>query len=107
MSITVVTPFNDKETDHVYRVGDEYPAEGLKASPERIEFLSKPHPETKKVYLFVKEDQSKKDIQKIDGEKEEKFPQSTGGGWYLLSNGEKIQGKEEALAAEKALKSGE
>ncbi|RNC96271.1 hypothetical protein [Lysinibacillus halotolerans] len=106
MSIKVVTPFNDKETDHVYRVGDEYPAKGFEASSERIEFLSKPHPETKKVYLFVEEDQSKKDL-KSDVDNEGEFPQSTGGGWYLLSNGEKIQGKEEALAAEKALKSGE
>lgn len=26
----------------------------------------------------------------------EKFPKHTGGGWYELSNGEKVQGKEEA-----------
>lgn len=69
MSIKVVTPFNDKETDHVYRVGDEYPAKGYEASSERIEFLSKPHPETKKVYLFVEEDQSKKDLESdVDNE---------------------------------------
>jgi len=32
------------------------------------------------------------------------FPKLTGGGWYLLSNGEKVQGKEEALKAEEELK---
>ncbi|WP_130807652.1 hypothetical protein [Senegalia massiliensis] len=31
------------------------------------------------------------------------FPKHTGGGWYELSNGEKIQGKEEALKAENEL----
>lgn len=29
------------------------------------------------------------------------FPKHTGGGWYELSNGEKVQGKEEAEKAEK------
>ncbi|MBB6451989.1 hypothetical protein HNQ94_000410 [Salirhabdus euzebyi] len=33
----------------------------------------------------------------------ENFPKHTGGGWYELSNGEKIKGKDEAEAAEKAL----
>jgi len=35
------------------------------------------------------------------------FPKHTGGGYYELSNGEKIQGKDAAIEAEKALKSGE
>jgi hypothetical protein len=29
------------------------------------------------------------------------FPKHTGGGWYELSNGEKVQGKAEAEKAEK------
>ena len=29
------------------------------------------------------------------------FPKHTGGGWYELSNGEKVQGKDEAEKAEK------
>jgi hypothetical protein len=29
------------------------------------------------------------------------FPKHTGGGWYELSNGDKVQGKEEAKEAEK------
>ena len=33
-----------------------------------------------------------------------KFPKHTGGGWYELSNGEKVQGKEHAVAAEDELK---
>lgn len=31
------------------------------------------------------------------------YPVRTGGSWYLLSNGEKVQGKQEAIEAEKAL----
>lgn len=31
----------------------------------------------------------------------EKFPKHTGGGWYELSNGEKVQGKEEAKEAQR------
>ena len=33
----------------------------------------------------------------------DEFPKHTGGGWYELSNGEKVQGKTEALEAEAAL----
>jgi hypothetical protein len=29
------------------------------------------------------------------------FPKHTGGGWYELSNGDKVQGKDEAKKAEK------
>jgi len=35
------------------------------------------------------------------------FPKHTGGGYYELSNGEKVKGKDAAIEAEKALKSGE
>lgn len=35
------------------------------------------------------------------------YPIHTGGGWYELSNGEKVQGKEEAQQAEDALRGGE
>ena len=32
------------------------------------------------------------------------YPKATGGGWYILSNKKKIQGKEKAIEAEKNLK---
>lgn len=38
----------------------------------------------------------------VEGESE--FPKHTGGGYYELSNGEKVKGKEEALQAEANLK---
>lgn len=37
----------------------------------------------------------------------EEFPKHTGGGYYELSNGEKVQGKDAAIEAENALKSGD
>ena len=33
-------------------------------------------------------------------EEVEQFPKHVGGGWYELSNGERVQGKEEALKKE-------
>lgn len=35
------------------------------------------------------------------------YPIHTGGGWYELSNGEKVQGKDEAQQAEDVLRGGE
>ena len=34
---------------------------------------------------------------------DEDYPKATGGGWYELSNGESIRGKEKAIEAEKEL----
>ena len=33
----------------------------------------------------------------------EDFPKHTGGGWYELSNGEKVQGKQEAKEQQKSV----
>lgn len=38
-----------------------------------------------------------------NAEPEKEYPVRTGGSWYLLSNGEKVQGKKEAIEAQKAL----
>lgn len=34
------------------------------------------------------------------------YPKHTGGGWYELSNGNKVQGKENAMKEEKQIESG-
>lgn len=34
---------------------------------------------------------------------DQEYPKHTGGGWYKLSDGTKVQGKEEAIEAEKEL----
>lgn len=84
----VLKRFEDKETKVFYS------EDGFYAHPdqERIDFL------IEKGYLEKRPDDSAA----------AEFPRHTGGGWYQLSNGEKVKGKEEALAAEKDFqKSGE
>ena len=90
----VINRFKEKEHDgHIYEVNDSYPFGNFKADEKRVEFLTQNHPKYKKVYLEVDE--------------ESEFPKHTGGGYYELSNGEKVKGKDEAKEAEKALKSGD
>lgn len=94
MRAKVVNQFKELQHEgHIYEQGDIYPADGYEADPERVEFLAQVHPEYKRVFLKV--------------EPSTAFPKHTGGGWYELSNGEKVQGKDEAIEAENALKSGE
>jgi hypothetical protein len=78
---TVIKKFRDKETKKIFNPGDLYEHEDAK----RITFL------VEQGYL--------------EDEKEDKqeFPKHTGGSWYELSDGEKIQGKDEAFAAQKEL----
>ncbi|MDN6397678.1 MAG: hypothetical protein L0J75_01425 [Alkalibacterium sp.] len=68
------------DSKRVYQVNDWYPRSGFDATDERVEEL------TKKDFL----EESKEE------EEEKKYPIHTGGGWYELSNGERVQGKEEA-----------
>ena len=99
MKITakVVNKFQEVEhNDHIYEVGEPYPAEGYEATEERVEFLSNVHPQYKNIYLA--------DI--VREEEVPEFPKHLGGGTYELSNGEKVKGKDEALEAEKALQQG-
>ena len=74
--------FKDKDTDKVYNPGDAYHSD----STERIEFLMDEG--------YIKEGRSAKE-----------YPYHTGGGYYELSNGEKVRGKDEAAAAEEELHS--
>ncbi|MDF9520769.1 hypothetical protein P5815_09410 [Bacillus cereus] len=81
MNHLVLNAFIDKETKAGYSKGDMYESNDSK----RIAFLIEKE--------FLK------------GNKEiSTFPKHTGGGWYELSNGEKVQGKEEAMSAERSLK---
>ncbi|UPO88332.1 hypothetical protein [Niallia sp. Man26] len=77
----VIKKFRDKETKKVFNPGDLYEHNNA----ERVTFL------VEKGYL--------------EGAKEPnlEFPKHTGGSWYELSNGEKIQGKDEAIVAQKEL----
>ncbi|MFJ8100238.1 hypothetical protein [Lysinibacillus sp. NPDC096212] len=100
----VVNPFKALEHNgRLYKAGDTYPAEGFTANEERVYFLTGVHPEYKKIYL------AEVTINEQEEHKEQvsEFPKHTGRGYYELSNGTKVKGKEEAIEAENALKSGE
>lgn len=98
----VVNPFQAVEhNNHFYKAGDTYPAQGFQAEKERVQFLSKVHPKYKKIYLT---DVQMDEPIKVDVKT---FPEHVGGGYYKLSNGTRVKGKEKAIEAENALKSGE
>lgn len=78
MKATVIRAFIDKETKKPYNAGSVYESDNI----ERIKELQE------KGYLLNKE----YNIQ---------YPLHLGGGWYELSNGEKIKGKKEAIQAQK------
>lgn len=79
MKATVVTTFKDSESKKVFRVGDEFPLENVKQ--ERIDLLTKPHPKTNKIYLFVEGEQEQQQQQQDDkgeGQQQEQKEPSTG-----------------------------
>ncbi|MGN4124884.1 hypothetical protein ACMGD3_07685 [Lysinibacillus sphaericus] len=97
----VVNPFKElQHNGHMYNAGDTYPAEGFEATGDRVFFLTGVHPKYEKIYL----------AEVVIDEQEEhvsEHPKHTGGGYYELSNGDRVKGKDEAIKAESALKSGE
>ena len=76
---------------HKYNANDPYPREGLEVSPERI------------AELASNKNKRKRPVIKLAEEVAAKYPKHTGGGWYELSNGEKVQGKEDAEEAQAKL----
>ncbi|SFI36002.1 MULTISPECIES: hypothetical protein [unclassified Bacillus (in: firmicutes)] len=77
----VIKPFIDKDTQIGYSKGDMYESTDSK----RIAFLIENG--------FLKQEEYKT-----------VFPKHIGGGWYELSNGKKVQGKDEALETEESLR---
>jgi hypothetical protein len=68
----VIRQFREQShDDHIYNEGDTYPAEGFKADPERVSFLSERHPNYGVAFLSVKEE---KEVTEV---KEEKVDQVT------------------------------
>lgn len=85
----VVTKFRDTLRNKELQIpGHPYDVTGL--DEERIEYLTSP-------------------VEALNGEvaiklvETNEYPKHTGGGWYELSDGTKVQGKEEAYDAEKGL----
>ncbi|MBC1937183.1 hypothetical protein HCA69_12450 [Listeria grandensis] len=93
----------------VYREGDPFPAEGAEVSEARADELSgyqNRHREPLIVFVGERPAMQKGDEQ--DGEKQEveaptEFPKPLPGGYYELSDGNKVQGKAAAEQAEKDL----
>ena len=74
MKATVVTTFKDSVSKKVFRVGDEFPLENVEQ--ERIDLLTKPHPKTNKIYLYVEGNQEQyfaegEEIKKADEQQQE------------------------------------
>lgn len=121
MAYKVIKPFIDlHDNGRVYNAGDDFPRTGLEVSDKRIQQLITVNNNARQVFIRkVGVDDGQKQTgtskagreegQAPEGEQEKvnEFPKHTGGGWYLLSNGEKVQGKDEAVEAEKALKAGD
>ena len=85
MSHKVIRPFYDKTDNRKeYNKGDSY----SHSDEDRIASL------VDKGFL---EEKSKQPPDSNDSE----FPKHSGGGWYELSNGEKVHGKEKAEEAER------
>lgn len=86
------------------------------ASPNGTYEKNKEYPENEITKKYVKagyaeytetpEDnmQSNKETPESKKEVNNVYPKATGGGWYELSNGEKVQGKEKAIATEEDLR---
>ncbi|WP_018659905.1 hypothetical protein [Allofustis seminis] len=87
MLYRVLKPFKDmKDEEREYQFNDWYPRFNLKVEQKRLDELVKSG--------F---------IQEASTEEKEIFPKHTGGGWYELSNGERVQGKGEAQKKQKSL----
>ena len=76
-----------------FQAGKEYPANEItkKFVPDYAYFTEKP------------EDKKQTETPESKNIKENVYPKATGGGWYELSNGEKIRGKDKAIQKEKEL----
>ena len=85
MLYPVLKPFKDKQDNkREYQLNDWYPRFNFEVDNDRVEELYKLG------YIGKQDEEVKQD-----------FPKHVGGGWYELSNGERVQGKEEAIEAEK------
>ena len=84
MLYPVLKNFKDKQDNkREYQLNDWYPRFNFEVDNDRVEELYK-------LGYIGKQD-----------EEVEQYPKHVGGGWYELSNGERVQGKEEAIEAEK------
>lgn len=98
----VVHPFRDIQDTNksnpngrVYKVGDEFPATQRKVSEERINELKGRN--NKIGYPLIEDSLDKVPKGNAD------YPWHLGGGYYELSDGSKVRGKDEAKKAEQQI----
>ena len=98
----VVHPFRDLQDTNksnpngrLYKVGDEFPATQRKVSEERIAELK--GKQNKIGYPLI--EYSLDEVPKGNAD----YPWHLGGGYYELSDGSKVRGKDEAEKAEKQI----
>lgn len=95
MPYVVIKRFRDgQDKEHEYSIGEAYPRKGTEVTEDRLAALSGEDNNVKAPVI-------EKVTEGEDGDEE--FPKHKGGGHYVLSNGETVKGKDEALEAEKAL----
>ncbi|EAE3174205.1 Rho termination protein [Listeria monocytogenes] len=95
MGYTVLKDFTDLSSNHIYREGDKFPREGEEVTEERLAELS--GSDNKRGEPMIE------NLVVEDEVNEEFFPEALPGGYYLLSDGSKVRGKEAAQKAEDKL----
>ncbi|HZH62590.1 MAG TPA: hypothetical protein VEY70_24110 [Metabacillus sp.] len=97
----VIKSFRDSEDSmHTYRIGESFPREGFEPSDKRLEDLSSKNNKVGKALIL-------KVSEPLVSSEENKYPYHIGGGYYKLSNGEKVKGKANANKEEMKLKVGD
>ena len=89
----------------VFEETDQEKVENLKADGFLEDKETSEHNQPKDNKKTEKEQKTDENNKKTDDNDQNlpEWPKHTGGGWYELSNGEKVQGKEEALEAQAQL----
>lgn len=94
-SYEVIKPFRDKYTDDLFGKGDEYFTEDEK----RAKYLQE--------WGYIGKEIEHENDEGIENEDDEDGIKHVGGGYYELPNGEKVKGKQNAIAELEKLKDGE
>ncbi|MBY6276148.1 MULTISPECIES: hypothetical protein [Bacillota] len=98
-SYEVIKPFRDKYTGDLFGKGAEYFTEDEK----RAKYLQ----EWGYIGKEIKQENDEESDEEIKNEDDEDGLKHVGGGYYELPNGEKVKGKQNAIAELEKLKDGE
>lgn len=98
-SYEVIKPFRDKYTGDLFGKGDEYFTEDEK----RAKYLQ----EWGYIGKEIEKENDEESDKEIENEDDEDGIKHVGGGYYELPNGEKVKGKQNAIAELEKLKDGE